>query len=135
MKSLCLFLLVLGCLTGCNRHPDRASVEGTVSFQGQLVERGTVELHPLDGTTGPMVGSVIENGRFRIPAEKGPLVGGTYRVRILGMKKTGQKQVNRDRSNAASDIYVNVIPVEYNSQSKLTVVVSEDEPNRLEYAL
>jgi hypothetical protein len=122
-------------VVACSGHSGRAGVEGDVSFNGKPVERGMVELHPIDGATGPMVGGVIEQGKFRIPAEKGPVIGGAYKVRIVGMEKTGQKQVNRDRPNEISDVYRNVIPAEYNSQSKLKVVISEDQPNRLDYAL
>ncbi len=135
MKSLRLWLPILLCIAACNRHPNAAGVEGNVSFNGKPVERGTVELHPIDGTVGPMVGGVIEKGTFRIPVEKGPIVGGTYCVRILGMEKTGEKQVNRDRPNETSDVYANVIPAEYNNQSKLKAVISYDQPNRLDYSL
>ena len=135
MGPLCLLLPILLCVVACDRCPDRAGVEGSVSLDSKSVERGTFELHPIDGTVGPMVGGVIEQGRFRISAEKGPAIGSAYRVRIVGMEKTGQKQVNRDRPSEISDVYRNVIPAEYNSQSKLTVVISKDQPNRLDYAL
>ena len=135
VKAASVGLLILALSAGCGKHLNCASVEGNVSIRGKPVERGGVELWPIDGTAGPMVGGAIEEGKFRIPAKKGPLVGGTYRVRIVGMEKTGKKQVDKDRPDRPVDVYRNVIPPEYNRQSKLKVVISEDQPNRLDYAL
>ena len=136
MKLLSIVVLsILACAAGCGGSGGQVGVVGTVSFNGKPVERGTVTLHPIQDTVGPMVGGVIENGAYEIPAEKGPVVGGVYRVRIVGSKKTGQMQSDRDRPNATTEVYVSVIPAEFNSKSKLEAVITNDRPNRLDYAL
>jgi hypothetical protein len=64
--------VMLACVAvGCG--PSKATVTGTVSFNGQPVERGSISLFPVDGK-GSANGGTIEKGRYEIrdvaPGEK-----------------------------------------------------------------
>lgn len=55
--------LVAVVLSGCS--DNLATVEGNVTFNGEPVSRGMINLEPVDGQ-GPSAGGNIEEGRFRI---------------------------------------------------------------------
>ena len=80
--AMIVLLAALLVAPGCGSGPEKAEVSGSVSFDGQLVESGTIELFPIDGTAGPATGSVIRAGKYEIDAARGPLVGGVYHPRV-----------------------------------------------------
>src|SRR5437868_4187675 len=130
---LCVWLLLI-LSVGCNSSSSsRTGVQGKVSYQGKVVEKGQIEFYPTSGTTGPMVGSEIEQGNFHIGSEKGPFVGGTYQVRIVGFRKTGTKVASKDRpQDDPGDLYENFVPETFNSKSELKVSISGQDPNQLD---
>jgi len=84
MKSAAVsFLVGLGCLIGCGPRdtgPTRYRLSGSVTFEGEPVQNGTVVLIPKDGKYGG--GSApIANGRFdtAAPGGRGHL-GGPHSV-------------------------------------------------------
>jgi hypothetical protein len=120
-------LIALALLAGCGSGPTRAQVSGSASYGGKPIETGTIELLPVDGTKGPATGGAISGGRWEIARDKGPLVGGTYLVRITGTKKTG-KTVAPPRGlpgQQPAEEVVNYIPAAYNTDSTLKIRVSE----------
>jgi len=56
--------LFAACLLGCS-GATTATVSGSVTFNGQPVERGAISLWPEDGK-GSVAGAGIENGRYTI---------------------------------------------------------------------
>ena len=78
-------------LAGCSGRggPERASVSGSVTLDGQPVTDGLITLYPAGGTNGPSVGGSIQDGRYSIAAAKGPYLG-RYRVEINWPRKTGK---------------------------------------------
>jgi hypothetical protein len=118
-RWVCLVLLVLG--VGCNRGPTTTGLRGEVSFEGQAVERGTIDFIPVDGTAGPSASSPITTGRYDVAAKGGVRTDGAYQVRIIGLKKTG-------RMFRGHETEENFLPAKYNSDSTLKVRVS-DLPN------
>jgi len=68
-------LIGLGCLSvslGCGESGKEqdASVQGTVTIDGELAERGTIAFHPVD--EGPAAyGSIHENGTFALRIGQG----------------------------------------------------------------
>ncbi len=93
-KDLLALVLVSIVGGGCRFEPRREHVHGTVSYDGQPIENGTIELIPVDGTPGPSLGSSIAAGRFDVPPEKGPRPGGTYKVVITAIRDSGQTAPN-----------------------------------------
>jgi len=135
-SRLNLLLMTVVFLIGCGSSTDRVPVSGVASYDGEPIENGTVELIPTDGTSGPATGSVIRGGRWEIAADKGPMSGGTYLVRITGVRKTGRKFVDRDRPNQTFDVFSNYIPVGYNAQSTLKITISPDSrQNSIDFVL
>ena len=122
-------LALIGCCFafGCNSQddgPQRAAVSGTVTIDGEPVETGAVEFVPTEGTTGPVAGAVIENGKYSAPKKLGPVVG-TNRVKINGTRKTGKTV--KTQMGSIVDERVPVVPEQYNAQSTL---VREVKPGK-----
>jgi hypothetical protein len=82
MRGLTLMTALLLVLTaGCGKDEGRRSVSGSVTFQGQPLDRGAIQFLTTGATPSAVSGAVIQDGRFRVPAEHG-LEPGTYRVLI-----------------------------------------------------
>ncbi len=95
------------------------TASGTVRLDGQLLPTGRIRFVPLAGTHGPDAGAAIEDGKYRIA--KGLQVG-EYRVEIEGTRQSSKKKVADPFQFGSRRIpeEVEVIPPEYNQNSKLT---------------
>ena len=70
MTRFLLYCVSMAALIGCG-GPD-ATVQGTVTIDGQLARRGTVLFHPVDG--GPMpYGTIADNGSYALRVGQGDL--------------------------------------------------------------
>ena len=118
------FLIVV-VFAGCDHGPGTISIQGTVTFDGQPVQKGTIQFIPADETPGRATGGKITNGKYAIPKEGGPLAGGTYTVRIIGLRKTGKMAPK----GPPVELEANYIPAAYNNQTILKVVTSESPLN------
>lgn len=80
-------LLLVPALIGCGGGPGdgKYSLEGKVTYKGQLVPRGQIIFAPDSSKQNQGPGSVapIEQGRYATYADKG-IIGGPYRIRIEG---------------------------------------------------
>lgn len=124
--------LCMACLAGCSRTyegPQRVSVAGQVTFDGEPVDGGVINLSPVSGDLRKVSG-LIEKGRFAIPEEKGPNVG-KYKVEIMWPKPTGKKI---GRGEDATDETMEAIPAKYNAQTTLEVDIAAKVDN-LDFAL
>lgn len=75
-----LVSLVIGC--GGRRDPfERVAVEGTVTVDGQPLDRGTIRFVPTATTSGPKTTLNIRDGQFTGDTASGP-VAGAHRVEI-----------------------------------------------------
>ena len=109
------------------------SVEGTVTLDGRPLEQGAIQFNPISGTTSPTAGAEVVNGKYAIAAAGGPLAG-KFTVQITAVGQTGRK-IRDLRTNEMVDEYGECLPARYNSQSELTATVSEEGPNRFDFAL
>ena len=75
----------------------------------------------------PMAAASIENGAFRISAEKGP-VAGRYRVEITADRKTGRQIQADEGSSDLVDQYEQYLPARFNDASELTTEIKKGEP-------
>jgi hypothetical protein len=76
------FAIVVIGSTGCDRHPTRVPVSGTVLIDGVPLSRGNIKFVPEQGR--PSVGKIGEDGRFTLTCyegDDGALVG-KHRVQI-----------------------------------------------------
>ena len=115
-----------------NRETMRAW--GDVSYAGRPIEQGQIVFTPIDRSAGPVTGAPIVKGSYDVPAEKGPLVGKTYRVAISGFARTGRKI--ETAPGVLVDALDNVVPGDYNTGSTLEVTISADRAqNRFDFPL
>lgn len=127
-----LCAIVLPVSLGCG-HDGRMSVEGTVTLDGQPLEKGYIRFSSLPGTTGPTAGADIVNGKFVVLSSGGPFAG-DFTVQITAAGLTGRKVLDL-YSNAMIDEYAQYLPARYNSQSELQAKVTADGPNRFDFSL
>lgn len=111
----------LTAVAGCGSGSDRIEVFGTVTYQGQPVEEGTILLEPLE-RGGRQANAAIEQGRYRIDGPYGPNRG-RYRVIIEALRVTANpvELGPLHRGEPAAEELEQFIPAEYNTQSKLVV--------------
>jgi len=129
-QTACLTLL----LAGCSKSPTRR-VTGEVSYKGEPITSGTIEFIPVEGTGGPTVGANITEGAYDVPAAKGPLADGTYRVKLWCVRDTG-KFAPGPRYPKSTTIREDIFPPEYNIESKLQVKIDPNaNPNRIDFHL
>jgi hypothetical protein len=127
-----LFLALL--LAGCSGSPTRR-VSGDVSYEGVPIQDGAIEFIPIEGTGGPSVGAPIKDGAYDVPADKGALAGGTYRVKLWAVRDTGRYPPG-PRYPKSMTIREDIFPPEYNIYSTLHVKVNANgDQNRLDFHL
>lgn len=107
---VCLPLFFSACSGGTGRYP----VQGEVSFNGEPVDKGAIVFLPVVGEA-IKTGGPIADGRYEIPAEKGPPVG-KHKVLLFWEKKTGEKYIDSD-SGDEYDKRVEGLPKEYQSEA------------------
>lgn len=111
--------VLVGLLAGC--ADGKATVSGTVSFNGEPVARGSISLLPADGK-GSASGATIENGRYVVrdatPGEKIVQISAPY---SLGVRKD-------DYGNDAEQ-YGDLLPASWGraSREKVTVAAPKTE--------
>lgn len=120
---------------GCNRsNPNRGTVSGKVTLDGQPLECGVIQFVPIDGTQGIATGGSIEKGLYRLADAAAPAVG-RNRVEIRAMRPTGNKVPKPFAPPGEMiDELVAAVPPQYNSNSKLTVEVKPGE-NAADFAI
>jgi hypothetical protein len=84
--SIGVFVAAVLILIGCESGVPMAQVSGTVKFEGQPVDDGTIAFYPADGK-GPSAGNPIKNGQY---SAKVPL--GNMKVTVSWPKGTGVKR-------------------------------------------
>jgi hypothetical protein len=109
-------LLLLGCLLvliGCTDNSGLADVSGAVTIDGAPAEEGSISFFPVDGQ-GQTTGAQITQGRYQ---SKAPL--GESRVEIRVPKAVGQKKLYDTPDSPVQDVFEEVLPEKYNSNSEL----------------
>ena len=130
IRGMALFALFLA---GCNA-PATMRVWGDVSCDGARVEGGNIEFLPIEGTTGPNVGGVIRDGAYEIPAERGPLADGVYRVELRAYRETGRAPTAPRFPGKELPEREAIFPPEYNTRSTLRAKISlRASENRLDF--
>jgi len=100
-KILLLVCSILAC--ACNRADSlaRVEVQGSVTNRGRPLANGLITFRPVKGAEGPVAGTDIRNGRYRIPADRGPIAG-RYEVEIKIVVADDNSQ--RDRPSQAAKL-------------------------------
>jgi hypothetical protein len=123
---LALFAAVFA--SGCGADTGgRVALSGNVTFQGQPLQRGSVEVVSEDG--GQQTGAPIEQGRFSIPAPQG-VTPGKYHVRIYSADETAAHNADEPPGpESMMPVAKEKIPPEFNSRTKLVFDVEERGAN------
>jgi hypothetical protein len=121
------YCLTLGLvsLLGCS-DAGKAEVSGTVRLNGELVEEGSIQFIPVEGTKGPSAGAAIKNGKYHVPRSKGAAIG-KNRVELRAFKTTGRK-VQDPTAPPGTTVgeRAQLFPAKYNDDS---TVVKEIKPS------
>jgi hypothetical protein len=111
-------LLVLGCvaLLLWFLRGSEPSVTGTVRLDAKPLQKGKIDLIPIDGTPGPGGGGGInKEGQYEITQGLQP---GRYRVEISSTITLKRKVLNTTVPYGLVYEEVDVIPEEYNTKSR-----------------
>jgi hypothetical protein len=132
-------LLLAASLAGCGEGGDnlpREAVSGTVTLDGKPLARGVLQMIPAGQAQGTPCGALIEDGKFAIARRQGP-VPGEYVVTINSSPEgaPGGAPAGPPGPVSSAEHSKELIPPEYNAQSKLTATVKAGVPNTLEFAL
>lgn len=121
-------ILSLSCVlvSGCGSDgPQRFSVGGQLTYDGQPVTTGTIGFIPLQASAGEAVAREIVDGRYEFPRYEGPQAG-SYKVVIYAERPSGRKLQADEGSSEMVDELVQYIPEIYNVKTTLSVDVSGD---------
>lgn len=113
------FLLVL--VAGCGG--GKTTVEGEVTFGGVPIDGGAITVLSKDSKE-VAAGARIVGGKYTITSKAERLPPGTYKVQINWLKPTGKKVKSDNDPDQMIDETQEVIPLEYNVQTKLTVEIT-----------
>lgn len=130
-----------GCGGGATDDLPREPAAGTVTFEGQPLENGTIQFQPASEKEGVAAGGMIAGGKFTIPRAEGP-VPGKYHVAIFAAGNTsagsaeggGGPVTRRDMKVQIKDLR-GLIPLRYNIQTELMAEVKSGEPNNYKFDL
>jgi len=100
-------------LAGCGGE-KRYEVTGTVSFDGQPVERGEISFDPTEPGKAPEGGPIVE-GRFRVNVSSGKKI-----VRIRGSRPLPPEQQDNPEMGL---LYEDYIPAQHNTESTREVEI------------
>jgi hypothetical protein len=110
--SLPILLLIVTML-GCGGHKLTA-VQGTITVDGQPLERGQIEFEPVEGEQGPLAAATITDGKYEVA-----VMPGRKLVRITGGKVIGQHHFTSDPRSPMVDDIESQTPACYNTESTL----------------
>lgn len=132
--SLCLF--VVGC--GPENTLGRLPIKGTVTLDGAPLSNGSIHFESVGGERPINTGSVIEAGKYEVPAEAG-LLPGKFKVSISssgGPTETiSDPEQAMDAASAAPAENKNLIPAKYNTDTELEAEVKADSENVFNFDL
>ena len=130
--GLALAIPLVGC--GEGNPLDRKAVSGTVTFDGQPLDNGSIEFHPLVAGGVPS-GGPISGGSYSLPAEEGLPVG-KYRVQITAQEPTPPLPAGyMPGDDLPFAPPKELIPPDWNKDSQHEIEVKADGPFVFDFAI
>ena len=111
VTRILLVTAVLSATAGCSKNNGRATVSGTVTFDGQPVKTGIVRFVPADGRTAT-ADSIIADGRYSAAVPPGEKL-----VEITSPKVIGKRRMMPESPEI--DVVEELLPAKYNVKSEL----------------
>jgi len=124
-----LSILAIGCQGGDGMQ--RVPVSGTVTLGGPPLANGSITFLPVGD--GVSAGGMIENGKYEIPPDKGP-VPGSYTVEVNASEPTGETIIDPAGGIEVPQVR-NPVPARYNRNTELIAEISATELNVVDFAL
>lgn len=123
-----VILLLSVTLAGCadENAAGRFVLSGAVTYNGQPVTNGTIELFPAEGNSGKPAGAEIIDGHYEMQRALGPELG-AYKVVILANRPSGRRVPADEGSTELVDIPEQYIPEIYNVRTTLKTEISGDQ--------
>ena len=138
MRVLIGFLAIAACVAGCGGPDDgRLAISGTVKFKGAPIKDGAIVKFVPDEQQGTEGLTMTTGGEYALPKPNG-LKPGKYTVIVsLGDGKTAINPVNPDEppgpGGGTNIVSKELIPKDWNSQSKQHVTVTTEGPNKFDF--
>ena len=109
-------------LTGCQSGESSFaySVEGSVTLDGAVVEKGSIEFFPFEGN-GKNTGTKIVNGKYNCDIE-----AGEYRVKIRAPIVVGKAPLYEE-GGPERELTEESIPIQYNDESTLKIKIDSED--------
>jgi hypothetical protein len=128
-------VLMASAAAGCGVSDglDRQAISGTVTWEGQPLERGAILFEPATNESGTPVGSTIRAGNFAVARNQGP-VPGLYFVRIYASSGT-QASPTSGQTERTPRPMVERLPAAYNAQTELRASVIARGANQFRFEL
>jgi hypothetical protein len=132
--QLWLIALALLGLCGCGDKRAGIPLSGSVTFDGVPVETGQIVFEPQGA--GAMTLTQISNGTYQLPTERSAQPG-KYLIRITADRATGRiRQADpRSQEDQATEVLEQFIPVKYNTRSELFLELTDQSPDKHDFAL
>lgn len=126
-KRSCALLFLLAIVAwGCHdRGQERVAVSGTVTYRGLPIKYGEIRFRPIKGTSAPVSGASIVDGRYNVDARGGVPVG-THQICIEAFRvlpvaaKAESPGTGADLPSVGQEQY---IAEKYNRQSDLEIII------------
>lgn len=129
-----LMLTVLLALVGCSGAAPRFAIEGTVTVDGEALDRGTLTLISQSDAQN-QVRTPIEQGRWSFSQELGPIAG-SYHVLIEAPQPEIEEVEAAMQSGADSPLVSQMfVPPKYSEPGALSLSVGEQLPLTHEFNL
>ena len=120
LRRLALLILAAALTAGCTTDgPPTGTVVGQVTLDGEPLATGNIQFRPIAGDAGTG-GGPITDGKFEAVV---PVAN--MRVEITASKVIGTRKAYPTPNSPEVDDVVELIPKQYNVDSKLTLDVKE----------
>lgn len=121
-------LALFGLAGGCG-GPPKAHVTGTVTLDGKPIENGAIMFSPTNGQ-GQTAGGGIQDGKYAVDASVGEMT-----VVINASKVVGKQKLFDTPDSPVEDKVVEMIPLRYNTESKLRVTLKPGDNEGVNFEL
>lgn len=118
---------ILLLLAGCSNEPRQYEITGAVTYQGQPIVDGQIIFEDEAPGQGKWPGQ-IKDGRYQLKATAGPKL-----VRLSASRETGK--ILEGAMDAKIPERVDILPPQFNSQSKEQRTVEAKEPQTIDFKL